>query len=285
MFRKISYLTLATALTALCAHAQHAPTAPIDRDLYCTAVVSSDPLPSDTYVISGQESIDHDLYWQGHTVFINKGSSQGVKVGDQFLVSRPETDPVGFPWFKEQTALAKAMGTRYSDVGHLRVISVASDTATAEIVSSCDYMQRGDIVLPFAERPAPPYKAAANFDRYAPASGKAKATLVMTDFFGQAVGAGVTVYVNLGTKQGVKVGDYFRVYRNQGDSHELAYQVGGTAYKIEGFGAAPKRFEGPELPRDVLGEGIVTRVGPNAATVLLTVTLRDIYMGDLVELE
>jgi hypothetical protein len=34
-----------------------------------------------------------------------------------------------------------------------------------------------------------------------------------------------------------------------------------------------------------LGEGIVLRVGPNASTVLVTDSLREIFIGDYVELE
>ena len=93
------------------------------------------------------------------------------------------------------------------------------------------------------------------------------------------------MYVNLGGKQGVQVGDYFRVFRYQGGHHDKVYELPKTAYMTYGFGAAPKAYSGAELPRDVLGEGIVLRVGPNAATVLLTDSLREIYIGDYVELE
>ena len=40
------------------------------------------------------------------------------------------------------------------------------------------YIQRGDIVLPFTERPAPPLKSEANFDHFAPANGKAMAMVI-----------------------------------------------------------------------------------------------------------
>jgi hypothetical protein len=39
------------------------------------------------------------------------------------------------------------------------------------------------------------------------------------------------------------------------------------------------------LPRDVLGEGVVLRVGKNAATVLITLSEKEIFPGDYVELE
>jgi hypothetical protein len=285
MFRKTVYLILGTALTCGSAYAQHVPTAPTDRDLYCSGVVSNQPPSTNIYVISGQESHDRDGFWLGQSVFINKGSSQGVKIGDQYLVSRAEKDPLEFPWFKEQDSLLRAMGQKYSDIGRLRVVSVAPNTATAEIIAACDIMQRGDIVQPFAERPAPSFKPQGKFDAFAPPSGKAKARVVLTNDFGQDAGAGASVYVSLGTSQGVKVGDYIRVFRYQGEDDGNAYQTGGTAYKIYGFGKTPVPYGANDLPRDVLGEGIVVRVGPNAATVLLTLAQREIYVGDFAEIE
>jgi hypothetical protein len=91
--------------------------------------------------------------------------------------------------------------------------------------------------------------------------------------------------VNLGGGQGVKVGDYFRVFRYEGEHRENAYQTPDMAYGLYGFGSAPRRYAPSELPRNILGEGIVLRVSPNAATVLITGSHREIYPGDYVEVE
>jgi hypothetical protein len=91
--------------------------------------------------------------------------------------------------------------------------------------------------------------------------------------------------VNLGSGQGVQVGNYFRVFRYQGTRNESVYQQPYTAYKIYGFGSAPVAYEWDNLPREVLGEGIVLRTGPNSATVLLTTSRQEIFAGDYVELE
>jgi len=209
-----------------------------------------------------------------------------VKVGDQFLVSRPESDQqMQTQWVSWQASITKAMGTTYADLGRLRVVSVQDNTSTAEVVKSCAYIQRGDIVLPFTPRPAPQYKAKAKFDMFAPPSGKAKAMVAATLGFGVAAGSGTIVYVNLGAKQGVQVGSYFRVFRYQDNHHDNVYEIPKADYMTFGFGSAPKPYGWSDLPRDILGEGIVVRVGPNAATVLLTDSVRDIYIGDYVELE
>ena len=100
------------------------------------------------------------------------------------------------------------------------------------------------------------------------------------------------MYVNLGNSQGVKVGDYFRVFRYTGQQNEVAYQsrrydfnVDGDLGPTYGYGAAPKKWNYSNVPREVLGEGVGTRIGPNSATVLITFSNREIFAGDYVELE
>jgi len=259
--------------------------APSEQDMYCSNVYTPQALPDNLYVISGEEPEKYVAYSQGNTVYINRGSSDGVKVGDEFLVSREDHDALKQEWFKSQNMLIGAMGRLYEDIGRLRVVSVEPKTSAALVVSACDLMYRGDIVQPFSERTAPPYKPATKFDVYAPPSGKAKAMIVSFKGFAVSGGEGAIVYVNLGGTQGVKVGDYFRVFEYPGYNDEYAYREKNTQYELYGFGSTPVPYSSKELPRSLLGEGIVVRVGPNAATVLLTDSLREIFAGDYVELE
>ena len=58
-----------------------------------------------------------------------------------------------------------------------------------------------------------------------------------------------------------------------------------TQYKVFGFGSAPKKYAGKDLPREILGEGIVLNVTKDAATVLVTYEREEAYTGDFAELE
>jgi hypothetical protein len=93
------------------------------------------------------------------------------------------------------------------------------------------------------------------------------------------------VYVNLGSAQGVQVGDYFRVFRYQGTHNDTIYQIRDTAYKVYGYGSTPVAYQWDNLPRQILGEGLVLRTGPNSSTVLMTIAREEIYAGDYVEIE
>ena len=217
MFKLICYRILTIGLMVVpglvfstaVARAQVIRNAPTTSNVYCSGVVTTQHVPDDTYVISGEDSYYKIVFHPDDYVYINRGASQGVKVGDQFEVVRPVEDPEETKWFKYQIMLSKVMGTTYADMGRLRVVHVNEKTSTAQSVLACGLMQRGDIVRPFTERPAPPFHAA-QLDIFAAPSGKKLAMVVNTKEFGQVAGAGKIVYVNLGSAQGVQVGDYFR---------------------------------------------------------------------------
>jgi hypothetical protein len=294
MRKKFSYrilimglrLGLGLMVSAEVAKAQMPPiTTPRQADLYCSGVVTDQPIPTDSYVISGENSRYKSTFSAGDYIYINRGGAQRVKVGDEFDVVRPVNDMMASTaWFKYQTMLSRAMGTRYADIGRLRIVHVDEKTSTAQIDIGCDPMQRDDIVLPFVARPAPQFHDT-KLDPFAAPSGKKTAMVVSAKDYSVVTGSGGIIYVNLGSAQGVRVGDYFRVFRYQGTHIETVYQVRNTAYKAYGYGSTPVAYEWDNLPRQVLGEGIVLRLGPNSATVMLTTTRTEVFAGDYVEVE
>lgn len=259
-------------------------TSPDYTAVYCSNFVTADR-GDDTRLISGEQSNSRIIYSVRDFVYISKGSNQGVRVGDRFSVVRPETDPTDVRWFKWQSKLAKAMGTLYKDLGQLKIINVQPNVSTAEVTFTCDYLQRGDLVRPWQERPSPPYKPSANFDRFAPVSGKSVGMVVYGKEFAQSFGQFNTAYINLGTAQGVNVGDYMRVFRYQGSHAETLPYYSDFQYKMYGFGSTPVAYKWNDLPREILGEGIVLSVSPNASTVFITYSRVEIFAGDYAEIE
>jgi len=253
--------------------------------VYCSGFLSDQRVPDASRLVSGEESNVKILFGRGDYVTINRGQDKGVRVGDRYSVVRAETDPLPVNWFKWQAKLMKAMGIRYLDTGQLRIVNVQAKTAIAEVTQSCDYMLRGDIVLPFQERPEPTFKDPGAFDHFAPISGKPVAMVVGSRDYQQSAGQGNTVFVNLGTQKGVKVGDYFRIFRYQGTLADLAPQTKGFQDRLYGFGGSPGRYNWNDLPREGLGEGIVINVSRNSSTVFVTYSSESVYAGDYVEIE
>jgi hypothetical protein len=253
----------------------------------CSGFVAEQKLPDDIRLISGEESETKVVFARGNNVFINRGQDQGVRVGDRFMVVRHEKDVLteNVNWFKWQSKLIKAMGISYIDAGQVRVVSVQPKVSIAEVIFSCDYMQRGDILRPYVDRPAPPYKDAAAFDHFAPVSGKPVGTLVVGFDDANAFGQNHTVYFNLGAAQGLKVGDYVRIFRHQGEMRERVPQTSGYQYMLYGFGSSPTRYSWKDLPRELLGEAIVLNVSRNSSTILVTYSNQEIFAGDYAEIE
>ena len=251
----------------------------------CAGFYSDQQVGGDTRLISGEESVIKLSWASGDYVYINRGMNQGVREGDLFTVVRTETDPVKLPWFKWQPKLAKAMGAPYIDLGQLKVVKAQPKVSIAQVTFSCGPMQRGDVVLPFQPRPVGPFKDPSKFDIFAPVSGKPVAMVVTAKDRAQVLGERDTVYVNLGSTQGVKLGDYFRVFRYQGTRAEMAPTEPGYQYKLYGYGSMPQKYEWNDLPREIIGEGIAVSVSRNSSSVVLTFTRKDVYLGDYVEVE
>jgi hypothetical protein len=298
---RILFAGLLLSMSAAVAAAQTAPKAPTPDDLYCSGIVTTESVPRDTYLITGEQSNHLITFNEGDYVYINKGASQGVKIGDQFMAVRPVEDSIKIDWTKWQTAILHKMGTVWEDEGRIRVVVAHQDVSIAQIDHACQYLQRGDVILPFTERVAPPLKSEDNFDRFAPANGKPLAMVITSKRFQQQVGKNDVIYVNLGNAQGVKVGDYFRIFRYQGTQHETAYETPRFAFDVEGslnpnysfanvsptygYGSVPKKWNWSNVPREDIGEGIVLRTGPNSSTVLITFSTLEIFPGDYVEIE
>jgi hypothetical protein len=294
MRMRIEALCLMLAFGAATCAAQQAPRTPTYTEMYCSGIFTKEAVPYDTYLISGEDARTQSTFSQGSYVYINKGSAEGVKVGDEFLVLRPARTfmPSFFPrevfftsWIRSEARLRGAMGEYWKDVGRIRVVVTQANTSVAQVVHTCDYLRRGDYVRPFAERPAPVLKPTGHFDRFAPLSGRAIAMVVAAKDFITLIGKKDMIHVNLGSAQGVKVGDYFRIFRYQGSRVSHLYQDFGYAYYSYGYGKTPKRYRFTEVPREVLGEGVVLRVSPTSSTVLVTESLREIFLGNYVELE
>jgi hypothetical protein len=290
MRARIAVLSLPVFLgAAVCSAQNAAPVNPIPQVDYstvnCSGFVTDQRVPEEAQLISGEQSNYKITFTRGDYVHINRGQDKGVRVGDRFAVVRPYKDPTDVPWFKWQAKLLRAMGTSYMDLGQIRVVNVLPKVSVGQVTFSCAFMQRGDILAPYQDRPAPPYKDPAPFDHFAPISGKQVGMVVAGKDYGQAYGKLSAVYVNLGANQGVKVGDYFRIFRYQGSTAETVPQTKGYQYELYGFGSAPARYAWNDLPREVLGEGIVINVSRNSSTMQITLSTIEVYAGDYVEIE
>ncbi|HEU5410140.1 MAG TPA: hypothetical protein VFU57_03900 [Candidatus Acidoferrales bacterium] len=287
MRKKALVLALSFGLLPLISRAQQSsaslPSITHD-DVYCSGMFTTAHVSEKTQIVSGEDALYKVTFSEGDYIYLNRGSRDGVKPGDEFLVMRPEENDTYTWWFAAEPGLAHSMGQMWEDVGQVKVVVAQPKISVAQVTHSCSYMQRGDVVQPYAARPVPELKSEVNFDRFAPPSGKKKGVVVAGKAYRIEAGTNDIVYVNLGSKKGVQVGDYVRIFRYQSNGGDLVYQTPDMATSIYGFGSGPS-VSAKDMPRQVLGEGIVLRVSPNSATVLITYSLQQIYEGDYCEVE
>jgi len=265
---------------------------PTYADVYCAGFINRQSLPDANYVAGGLQTPSTTKFVRGDVVYL-KG--QGYTPGAEYEIIRALRDINEYEMFPGQKKLLKATGQPYEEVGRVRIIDTRSKAAVAQIEYSCDPINPGDTAIPFAEKTMVPFHAPLRFDRFLPTGSKVSGRVVMGKDFDSTLGTGQKVYFNVGTNQGVKVGDYFRVFRYQGTEHETAYQTRRFAFDADGsvafygrkygFGSVPLRYKWDNVPREIVGEGLVVRTAPNSSTVLVTFTLREFYAGDYVELE
>lgn len=284
--------TLATSATFPIERVQ----TPTYADIYCAGFVNKDALPAARYVAGGLETPSTTKFVSGDIVYLSGG---GYQAGQQYSIVRELTDPNRYETFAGQFAMLRSMGQAYSEVGRVRVVDTRSKFAIAQIEYSCDPMNPGDLAVPFAEKTPIAFHPPQRFDRFVPAAGKTGGRIVLARDFDSQLGNGAKVYMNVGSNQGVKIGDYFRAVRTYStDLHDpvvsLSFKAGiaeDTQKKPASINPAMfTKTSGPtihveDMPRRAVGEIVILSTTPTTSTGMIVFAMEDVHLGDGVELD
>ena len=262
---------------------------PTDSDIYCAGFFARQPIAPNLIVLSSEDGGFKNEYVDRDIIYLNKGNQAISAPGGQYIVVRPVKDVNPKEFFIGQRQLISQLGTLYAEIGRIQVRVVHEASATAEVLKTCEPILAGDIAIPFASRPAPPYRAERMMDRFAPASGKATATVVVAKEFQSTLGEGNIVYLNVGKNQGAQVGSYLRIFRSYAAADQDAFQQAARNYPTEFMGVPVGRKLTPaevaSLPRKVVGEIILLSVEEGSSTGMITFAREEISPGDAAELE
>ncbi len=266
---------------------------PTYADLYCAGFISKQVLPDANYVGGGLHTPNTTKYANGDIVYL---VGQGYQQGAQYTVVRELYDINRFEAYPGEHALLKETGHPYAEVGRVKVLDTRNKVAVAQVQYSCDSILPGDTLTAFVEKtPIAPH-APAKFDRFAPPSGALSGRIVMGKDFDTILGTGMKVYLNVGSNQGVKIGDYFRAVRsytadskNPVDSLSFAAPVGEDTqakqprYKgglMSGWTKGGPVIDEDQFPRRAVGELVIIGVTPTTSTGMITFALEDVHTGD-----
>ena len=223
----------------------------------------------------------------------------GYVLGAEYEIVRELRDLNEYELFPGQAKVLKQTGQPYEEVGHVKVVDTRSRDAIAQIDYSCDGINPGDTAIPFAEKQLVNFHSPIRFDRFLPATNKTSGRIVMGKDFDSELGTGHKVYINLGSNQGVKIGDYYRAVRSyEADLHDpvdsLSFKAAISEDTQKKMPSIDPNFltrtNGPTihvrtLPRRAVGELVIIGVTDTTATGMIVFALEDVHAGDGVELD
>jgi len=269
---------------------------PTAADIYCAGFITKNRIPDANYVNGGLQTPTSTKFEIGELVYL---AGTGYQAGQLYSIVREVRDVNEYEIYQGQRKVLAAAGRPYAEVGRVRVVDTRSRSAVAQVEFSCDPINPGDVVMPFVEKPPVAFHVPGHFDRFAPPNGKLTGRIVLGKDFDAVLGTGMKLYMNMGSNQGVKVGDYFRVVRSYTATlHDPVDSLSFKAQTSEDTQMYPPTFEanrftrtkGPnihvaDLPRRAVGEVVVLNVTPTASSGMLVFALEDVYAGDTVEMD
>jgi hypothetical protein len=269
---------------------------PTAADIYCAGFITKEHIPDANYVNGGLETPTSTKFEIGELIYL---AGSGYQAGQLYSVIREIRDVNEYEIYPGMRKILAAAGQPYGEIGRVRVVDTRSHSAIAQVEFSCDPINPGDVVVPFVERPPVTFHVPGHFDRFAPPNGKLTGRVVLGKDFDGFLGTGMKLYMNMGSNQGVKVGDYFRVVRSyEATLKDPVDSLSFDARTSEDTQARPPAFEanrftktkGPnihvrDLPRRAVGEVVVVNVTPTASSAMVVFALEDVYAGDTVELD
>ena len=269
---------------------------PTYSDVYCAGFINRQTLPDANFVEGGLQTPSTTKFTNGEVVYL-RGS--GYSVGAQYEIIRALRDINEYEMFPGQRKLLKATGQPYMEVARVRIIDTRSKSAVAQIEYSCDPVNPGDTAIPYAEKSMVSFHPPLRFDRFLPNGSKVSGRIVMGKDFDSELGTGQKLYFNVGSNQGVKVGDYFRAVRTY--EADLNDPVDSLSFKaaisedtqMKEPSVDPTMFtrsNGPvihvrDLPRRAVGEIVVIGTTPTTSTGMVVFAMEDVHAGDSVELD
>lgn len=99
-------------------------------------------VPTDPVRLQGASLAERSLFGPGDTLLLNRGSDQGLEVGQQYFVRRSVTS-------LEYLAGSKEPWVQVHTAGWLRIAEVHPKSARAAVVHACDAFESNDYLEPF----------------------------------------------------------------------------------------------------------------------------------------
>lgn len=254
----------------------------------CSGFIS-DPIPTNIEVFDGSDNDLFEVFQQftpGHYVYLRSRNGEAMRVGDKYNLLRRDTPPRGqVAWmpdylqrqieppqslYSRQRSKIRALGQPYVNTGTVQVIHVAPQGAVAKVVDVCGTIHIGDFAVPYQPVSVPSYTANPDFRRFDEPNGKLEGDIVAANNAVNYLALGDVCYLDIGQNKNVQTGQVYRAYAKFRD------------HIVEGWEGIHPR---PETPREYLGEVLILSVQHQSSVGLVVRLVREMAVGDGVELE
>jgi len=285
--------------------------APVARasESACGGLIEQSAPAGAPQIVGAEQEKERRVFGQGDLVFIDAGAQQGVRVGQEFEVTRPRGR------FRSKfSRKSGSLGVYTQEVGRLRVVRVRDRVSVAEVTLSCSDVLLGDMLRPVPARDVPAGRAEVNLDRFAEPTGKQTGHIVLARDGREVLSRDQVVFIDLGAEDNVRAGDYLTVFRpaghgtivNYGDEIAANARRGFESNELRGGGFSNQaqrvkdvdgskygptvktpsiKHKRPPVPRKVVGELVVLHVEGRTAVAVITRVAQEIHTGDAVEVQ
>jgi hypothetical protein len=169
-----------------------------ESDLNCSFYMHEEgKLLPDIQIIGAERMNEKSLLEDGDLVYLNKGSADGLEMGQLFLT-------VGL-----RAKVAK-IGTVMERHGRARVVRLEDRMASAKIEKGCGRMKIGDFLLPFDEEAGEVGKDLGFGDMDPNASKRGHVIYIENDF--HISGSGQWALIDMGRQHCVQIGDQLNIF-------------------------------------------------------------------------
>jgi hypothetical protein len=282
-----------------------------DKDLYCAGYIKFEPFPRTVQIVGAEQEQEKRVFSQGAFVYIDAGTEQGIKEAQEFAIVRPRGKLKGVYAQKKNS-----LGVYVQEIGRLRIAKVLNHVSVAEILTTCEEVRQGDLLTEVPHRVSPIQQAVTPLDRFSDPSGKQTGRIMMARDGREMVTRNDIVYIDLGSEDNLKTGNYLTIYHEVGAGNnynvrneEMApgrsggfetRQFSGGGFSIDApraretsagvFTGRPIttteiKHHRPSLPRKIVGELVILNVQTRTATGIITRVAQEVHTGDFVEVQ
>jgi len=263
------------------------PKGPSALQLYCGGFIEHRNLPRDKYIIGAADSPHATRYGRNDTVYL---AGKGYQVGERYLVVREVHDPNHQEMWPHQGRRLASLGHLYQELGFLVITHVGDHATISSFTFPCDTAVPGDFLIPFEPREILYFRTDdTGFREFDYKTKGPRGEIVLGKEFDSMLGRGSIAYINLGSKQGLKPGDYLIVTRSYSPRDMIPVDTvslhAKTREDTQTNAPSVSTRNLDNMPRRGIGEVMVTNVTPDTATVIIIKSLAEIQLGDSVQLE